>query len=434
MARTMVVLIVGRAIQGIGGGGLIQLVTIAISDIFSLRQRSLFLGSTQIIWAVSGGIGPVLGGVLAERVSWRWIFWLNLPLAGTAFVLAVLFLDLHNPRTRMADGLRAVDWFGSVTMLGLTLMVLLGLNFGGVVAAWSSAKTICLIVFGSLMGLFFILSEKYLATYPIVPMRLFRERSNIAAYAITFIHGFVFFAAEYYLPLYLQAAKLATPTHSGLLILPLVTTSALAAAATGALIHATGEYRQLLQAGMVLMTLGVALFALLLGAHTSVPTIVGLEVLTGVGIGLCFQPPNMAVQALVPQHDVAAATGALGFLRNLATSLSVVVGGVVFQNGMAMREAALRRAGVDAALAAELAGPAAAANVELIAGIADPRLQLLVRKAFAWSLRNSWILYACVSACGVVVTLFIKRSVLSKEHTETKTGIRSAEEEAVVAN
>lgn len=138
------------------------------------------------------------------------------------------------------------------------------------------------------------------------------------------------------------------------------------------------------------------------------------------------------MQALVAQHDVAAATGALGFLRNLATSLSVVVGGVVFQNGMmaTMRESALRCAGD---VAAELAGPEAAANVGLIGSIADSRQQLLVRKAFAWRLRNSWILYACVSACGAVVPLFIKRSMLSKEHTETKTGIRS-EEEAVVAN
>ncbi|EJD39184.1 putative MFS transporter [Auricularia subglabra TFB-10046 SS5] len=434
MAKNMSTLLAGRALQGIGGGGLMQLVVITIADIFSLRQRSLFLGLLELMWAVAAGVGPTLGGVLAELVSWRWIFWLNLPIAGAAFVLIVLFLDVHDPRTPLVAGLRAVDWAGTVTMLGLTLMLLLGLNFGGVVAAWSSAKVVCLIVFGALMSVLFVFSERRLAEHPIMPPRLFRERSNVAAFAATAAQGFVFIALEYYLPLYLQAAQGASPSRSGLLVLPLVVTEALAAAGTGVLIHRTGEYRQALQAGMLVMTGGTALFVLL-GARTPLGTVVGLQALAGAGVGLCFQPPEMAVQALVPQADVAAALATLGFVRNLATSLSIVAGGAVFQNGVARRQGALRAAGLDPALAARLTGPEAAANVGLIAVITDAGQRRAVEDAFAWGLRNMWILYACVGACGTLATLFIKRGVLTAEHTETKTGLRKKEEvERIVQN
>ncbi|KAH7038976.1 putative MFS transporter [Macrophomina phaseolina] len=424
LARTMPALIAGRALQGIGGGGLFQLVTITISDIFSLRHRGLFLGLAEVAWAVAGGVGPVLGGVLAEMVSWRWIFWLNLPIAGIAFFLTLFFLDVHNPRTHIYDGLRAIDWFGTVTILGFTLMVLLGLNFGGVVASWSSAKIICLLVFGVVMSVLFVIIEKRLATYPIMPMMLFVERSNVAAFITAFTHGFVFIAEEYYLPLYLQSAKLASPTRSGLLILPLIVTGVITATATGFLIHRTGEYRQVLQAGMMLTTLGVALF-ILLDVSTSTATIVGLEILAGVGVGMCFQPPIIAVQAQVPsQDDVASATATLGFLRNMATAVSVVVGGVVFQNGIGLREGTLRSAGLSEGLARDLTGSEAAANVELIGLIEDVRQQGVVKDAFAGSTRNMWILYTSIAACGVIATLFIKRKTLGVEHTETKTGIK----------
>lgn len=428
MAQNMGTLLAGRTLQGIGGGGLLQLVLITIADIFSLRMRSLFFGLSEVMWAVAAGAGPTLGGALAELVSWRWIFWLNLPVAGGAFVLIVLFLDVHDPRTPLSAGLRAVDWAGTITMLGLTLMLLLGLNFGGVVAAWSSAKVICLIVFGALMSILFVYAERRLAAHPIMPPRLFAERSNIAAFAATAAQGFVFIALEYYLPLYLQAARRAAPARAGLLVLPLVLTEALAALGTGLLIHRTGEFRQALQAGMLVMTGGTALFVLL-GARTPLATVVGLQVLAGVGVGLCFQPPEMAVQARVRQRDVAAAMATLGFLRNLATALSIVAGGAVFQNGVASRRGTLLAAGIEPALAARLTGPEAAANIGLIATIADEGQRRAVEDAFAWGLRNMWILYACVGACGTIATLFIKRSVLSVEHTETKTGLHTEKAE-----
>ena len=143
------------------------------------------------MWAIAGGVGPILGGAFTQLASWRWSFWINLPISGTTFILLILFLDVHNPRTTIKDGLKAVDWFGSVSILGLTVMLLLGLNFGGAILPWSSPTVICLVIFGSVMSVIFIISEKRLARYPLMPLSLFTKPSAAASLAVGFVHGFV---------------------------------------------------------------------------------------------------------------------------------------------------------------------------------------------------------------------------------------------------
>jgi MFS family permease len=145
----------------------------------------------EVIWAIAGGVGPVLGGALTENASWRWNFYINLPISGFTFFLLLIFLDVHNPRTSMVDGFKAIDWFGSLSILALTLMLLLGLEFGGATFPWKSPQVICLIIFGSLMSIFFFFSEKRLARYPLMPLDLFGKRSNIACLLVGFFQGMV---------------------------------------------------------------------------------------------------------------------------------------------------------------------------------------------------------------------------------------------------
>ena len=171
---------------------------IRMKHILSLsRSRTLYFGLLEFMWALAGGVGPILGGVLSELVSWRWIFWVNLPISGTAFVLLLLFLDVHNPRTKIVDGIKAIDWFGSLSILAFTLMLLLGLDFGGATFPWNSPTVLCLIIFGGLISVFFIFSEKRLARYPLIPLNLFHERSNVACLLVAFLHGFVSAAPPY---------------------------------------------------------------------------------------------------------------------------------------------------------------------------------------------------------------------------------------------
>lgn len=145
----------------------------------------------EVIWALASGVGPVVGGAFSQGIGWPWIWWINLPLSGLAFILLLLFLNVHNPKTSMIDGLKALDWAGTLSILAVTLMVLLGLEFGGQTFPWSSSRVICLIVFGSLMSLVFIWCEKRVARFPLMPMSIFGNRSNVGCMALNFVHAFV---------------------------------------------------------------------------------------------------------------------------------------------------------------------------------------------------------------------------------------------------
>ena len=183
-------LIAGRALQGTAGGGLVQVVYAVIADLFNMRSRTLYLALLQTMWAAAGGLGPFVGGALAERASWRWIFWMNLPIASVAFVVLWVFLDAYNPKTGMREGLRAVDWPGIASLLVFMVALLLGLNFGGTLFPWNSPAVICLLVGGALMAAVFICWEKK-ARLPLVPVGLFGVLSNVGVLIIGFAHDWV---------------------------------------------------------------------------------------------------------------------------------------------------------------------------------------------------------------------------------------------------
>lgn len=239
--------------------------------------------------------------------------------------------------------------------------------------------------------------------------------------------GQMFIAPEYYLPLYLQAVQEASPIRSGVLILPLVVMASISGIVTALLMHWTGRYRGLIWTGIVLITLGTGLY-ILLDADSSVGVTVGLQFISGTGAGLLFQPPMIALQANVHPDDVATATATFGFLRELASAISIVLGGVIFQNGMKTRAPSLRAAGASPSQVDRFSGAEAAANTLLVKSIENDVVRRAVEEAYAYAVRNMWILYASVGAVGVVVSVFISRKALSKDHTETKTGLKSTKE------
>lgn len=427
LSTSMQMLIAARALQGTAGGGLIPLVSITISDLFSMRSRALYLGLLGVVWALAGAGGPLIGGAFTQLVSWRWCFWINLPVCGIAFVLLLLLLDVHNPHTKLGEGVMAVDWFGTFSILAVTLLILLGLDFGGATFPWDSPKVICLIVFGTLMIGFFLFSEKRLAKYPLIPLSMFKNWSNNATFLVAFAHSMVSIAAEYYLPLYFQSVKQASPLRSGILILPMMVTEAAVDIMVGVLIHQTGRYREIIWAGVTLMTLGTGLY-ISFRTDTSVARIIGFEIIGGIGTALLFQAPTIAIQNTVSQADTSTATATLGLTRNLAASLSIVLGGVVFQNSMAARQSSLAVAGLSHSVLEALSGDHAAANVEIIKSIQDAAQRQVVQDAFAWSLRNMFMMYTCMAAVGMLASPFIKQRHLSTEHTETKTGVQQLTE------
>ncbi|KAE9376670.1 putative MFS transporter [Stipitochalara longipes BDJ] len=427
-AGSMKVLIIGRTFQGVACGGLIPLIMITISDLFSIRARSLYIGIMELVWVVAGGVGPVLGGVFTERVSWRWNFWINLPISGTTFILLFIYLDVHNPKTPVLDGLKAIDWFGSLSIIGLVLMVLLGLEFGGASVPWNSPRVICLIVFGALMSIAFIYSEKRLAKYPLMPLKLFANKSNAASLLVTLWHGMIYIGGEYYLPLYFQSVKGSSPLTSGLLVMPITTTEAITGILAGVIIHSTGRYLEMIYIGVTFMTIGNGLYILLSPASTLAEIII-YQIVAGIGAGLLFQAPLIALQALVSQDETATATATFGFVRSLATALGVVLGGVIFQNSMDMHIPPLASPPINlpSNVTDLLTKGGAAANVMLSNTITDAVQKEAVRGAYAWSMRNMWIFYTGLSALAMLSSVFIKRHYLRSDHVETRTGIKKRE-------
>lgn len=193
-------------------------------------------------------------------------------------------------------------------------------------------------------------------------------------------------------------------------------------------IHRTGRYLELLYAGVILMTIGNALYCTF-GAQPTIGQIVGLQIVAGIGAGFLFEAPLIALQAQVPQDNVATATATFSFIRNLATSLSVVIAGVIFQNSMDNKVKALSLPPISlpSNITEELSGGGAAEHVKIVSTIQDSVQKMAVKVAFATSIRNMWIFYTCLAALAGVSSVFVKKHHLTKDHVETKTGIKTSD-------
>lgn len=304
-------------------------------------------------------------------------------------------------------------------------MFLLGLEYGGVTYPWGSATVVCLIIFGLVViGLFF-LNEWKIAKYPIMPLRIFKYRSNIASLVICFIHGMVFISGCFFLPLYFQAVFGATPILSGVYLFPFVLSLSIGSALIGIFIKKTGQYLLPIRFGIVVMTLGFGLFIDLPPARRSWARVIIYQIIGGIGAGPNFQAPLLALQTKVHPKDIASATAMFGFVRNLATAVAVVIGGVIFQNGMNSREATLRVT-VGDRVAVELGGGGAGASTIVVQDL-PPEQREAASIAYTDSLKMMWVFFTSIAAAGILVSLMIEKKKLSREHALQKTGLAEQE-------
>ncbi|MET8355468.1 MDR family MFS transporter [Micromonospora sp. NPDC005171] len=325
LSQNMTQLIVTRGIQGLGAGGLLTLAFTIISDVVSPRERGRYQGLFGAVFGISSIAGPLVGGYFAET-DWRWIFYINVPLAILAIVVCYHVMRLIPFERRD----HSIDWLGAGLLVAGVSSLLLALSWGGNEYAWGSGVIITLFVVGAVLGVLFVLQEARVAE-PILPLRLFRSATFALANSALLIIGLVMFGSIIFIPLYLQIVKGASPTRSGLLMLPMMAGIIITSILTGRAMTRIGRYKWFPVAGSATLLVGMFLFTQLEVA-TSLWVAFGFMVVIGVGLGLCMQSLILAVQNAVSVRDLGAGTSSATFFRSLGGSFGVAILGTVLSS------------------------------------------------------------------------------------------------------
>jgi hypothetical protein len=340
-------------------------------------------------------------------------------------VVLGLFLDVHNPQTPFIEGIMSIDWLGSVTVACATVMLLLGLQLGGVIFPWSSATVILLLVFGVLTFVLFLATQFKLSPSPIMPFRLFSSISKLSILAVVGLDAMVFNSVAYFLPLYFQIALDLSPLRAGMWMLAFAIPLAVVSGSSGWVMEKTGKYMELLRGGLLLMTIGIGL-CISFPDYVSWPRIVFFLMIIGLGFGPNFQGPMTALQAHLEAKDQGAGMTTLSFLRMLSGAIGLVVGQVIFQRQMQLHLPSLADAGIPSDLLEGLArGSAISSTKEVLASLPE-NLVDLIRQAKTDSFSKVWIFYTAVSFVGLLASFGIQKKKLSNEHEEVKTGLPNA--------
>ncbi|KAL3481047.1 major facilitator superfamily domain-containing protein [Aspergillus californicus] len=391
VADGFTLMLVGRSIQGVGGGGLIALSEVIVTDLVPLRLRGQYFGILSAMWSVGSVSGPILGGGFAEDVSWRWIFYINFPFIAISGLAIILFLKLNIIPTSLAQKLRQIDYIGTILFVGSLASFLIPLTWGGIVYPWSSWRTLVPLLIGIAGLLVFTAYEILYAKDPIIPPLIFQNRTAAVSFAGSFLQGLVLWCLLYYQPLYYEAVKGYTPIMAGVALFPATFTVAPSAAVVGILVTKYGHYRWAIWLGWLLSTFGLGLLCYM-DVDTSIPAWVFINIIPGLGLGLLFPSIGFAIQASATNETLAIAVGMFSFFRAMGQAVGVAIGGVIFQNRMYAN--LLTYPGL-APMASEYSQDAAGL-VQVIRAMSDGEEKGQLRMAYTDSLR---IVYAV--SCGV---------------------------------
>ena len=330
LSQTMTQLIGFRALQGIGAGGLLVGAQAIIADIVPPRQRGRYMGLIGSVFAVASVAGPLLGGFLVETFSWRWVFYVNVPIGAFAVVVVVTRLHLHTPTIR-----HRIDYLGAGLLAGGVSALILVTTWGGSEYAWGSTTIIGLAAVGIALLVLFVWRETK-AEEPILPLSLFRSSVFSVANSMGFTIGMTLFGAIIFIPLYLQLVYGASPTSSGLRLLPLMAGLLVAAILSGRWISRVGRYRMFPIAGTATLVVGMFLLSrLTVGTAPWLASVYMLVV--GVGIGLVMQVLVLVVQNDVRPQDIGVATSTATFFRSVGGAFGVAIFGAIFATRLADR-------------------------------------------------------------------------------------------------
>lgn len=402
-SQSMPHLIAARGVQGIGAGGLMTLAFVIISDAVTPRERGRYQGLFGMVFGVASVAGPLVGGYLAEH-NWRLIFYVNIPLGLLAIVVAARVIRMIPHRRRE----HVLDWPGAMLLVAGVTCLLLALSWGGNQHPWGSPLILAMLCAAAVLAALFLLQERR-ASEPILPLQLFRRRTFALANAGIFVLGLAMFGSIIFIPLYLQIVQAASPTRSGMLMLPMMAAIILTSVSTGRAMSNLGRYKWFPVAGTLTLLAGLLLLARL-DQTAPLGVAVTAMVIVGVGLGLCMQSLVLAVQNAVDLRDLGAGTSAATFFRTLGGSFGVAVLGAILAAGLTsglaarMPEALAQLPPREAERYAHLAGSVSVDEPATILALPEP-LRLAVQEALVGSLQTVFLVAAAMVVIGVVVTI-----------------------------
>jgi EmrB/QacA subfamily drug resistance transporter len=326
-APSMEVLIAGRAVQGLGAGGLIPLAMAVIGDIVPPRRRGKWQALTGVVFGTASVIGPATGGFIADNASWRWAFFVSLPLGLLALVVVWFTFGKQERHER-----HSIDYRGAMLLTAGATTGLLAAVWGGREFPWSSPEVIGLFLVAAALLIAFVVWE-HRAAEPILPPRLFANRTFAASQLALFMMGGAMFGAIYFVPLFVQAALGESATHSGAVLTPLMLGLIAASVTAGQIVSRTGRYRGVLFAGPPIMATGFFLLTRL-GVESSSSRVTGAVVIVGIGIGLVMQTFTVVVQNTVRRREIGVATASAQFFRSIGATIAVTAMGAIVTSGI----------------------------------------------------------------------------------------------------